>query len=181
MGISHLKCGTNTAKDEVIAMATERGLARRQRREIEQAEPWNTFRDMERMFRDFFTMPAPLMRPRWISEFAREFAPEVDLKETKDEFVLSATVPGMEKDDIEIDVTRDRITICGERRTEEEKPEEQYHLRQQSYGSFRVSYSLPADVKPDDVKATYKNGILNVHMPKAEVAEAKKVHVESSE
>jgi len=159
-------------------MARDKTLATRERGELEAYEPWNAFRDMERMFRDFFT--SPMLRPSrwWPGELQSRFVPDVDLKETETEFVLSATVPGMEKDDLDIDVTKDRITICGERKTEEEKPDERYHVRQQSFGSFKVSYSLPVDVKPDKVKASYKNGVLEVAMPKAEVAEARKVKIE---
>jgi HSP20 family protein len=161
-------------------MAREKTLARRERTELERFEPWNTFREMERMFRDFFTSPFPLVRPRpWlIPEPRYEIMPEVDLRETEKELVLSASVPGLEKDEIDINVTADRISICGERKTEEEKPGEQYHVRQQSYGSFKVSYALPTEVKPQDVKATYRNGILEVSMPKAEVTQEHKVTVE---
>jgi HSP20 family protein len=158
-------------------MAREKTLARRERPELEQMEPWNTFRDMERMFRDFFISPM-MRRTLMIPELRREIEPEVDLRETEKEFVLSAAIPGMSKDDININVTEDAIHLSGERKTEEEKPEEKFHVRQQSYGAFKVSYTLPADVKPDEVSATYKNGILEVHMPKAEVVEPHKVEVQ---
>lgn len=156
-------------------MARERGLAQRQRGELQRTEPWDTFREMERMFQDFMT---PMMRPsRWMREHVGEFMPEVDLKETDKEFTLTATLPGMQKDDIDIDVTNDSITIKGERKQEEEKPEERYHIRQTSYGRFNISYSLPSDVKPEDVNASYKNGVLEIHLPKAEEAKAHKVDV----
>jgi len=161
-------------------MARQKTLARRERPEIEEFEPWNTFREMERMFRDFFTSPFPLLRSRrWLMpEAGYEIVPDVDLRETEKELILSASLPGLEKDDIDINVTSDRITISGERKAEEEKPGETYHVRQQSYGAFKICYGLPAEVKPDDVKATYHSGILEVHMPKAEVTEEHKVKVE---
>jgi len=160
-------------------MAREKGLATKERGELETAEPWDAFREMERMFRDFFISPFPLLRPRWRTSMMRlDYTPEIDLRETDKELILSATVPGLGKDDIDIDVATDRVTICGERKTEEEKPGEHYHMRQQSYGSFRLSYALPAEVKADEVKAHYRNGILEVVMPKAEVREAHKVKVE---
>lgn len=162
-------------------MARERTLARRERGELENLEPWDTFRDMERMMRGFFTSPLSLARPaRWLAPLG-ELAPEVDLKETDKEFVLSATIPGLTKDDINIDVTHDSVTISGERKQEEDKPGERYHLRQQSYGSFSVSYALPSEVKPEDVKAVYKDGILEVTMPKAEETKAHKVNIEVKE
>jgi HSP20 family protein len=162
-------------------MARERGLAKREQGELARVEPWDSFGEMERMMREFFNYPFPSMfRPTraWQSIFRSEFTPEVDLKETDKEYVLSATIPGLEKDDVNIDVTKDSISISGERRTEEERPGERYHVRQQSCGSFRVNYSLPSEVKPDDVKAVYRNGILEVAMPKAEVTAAHKVKVD---
>lgn len=160
-------------------MAREKGLAKQEPRETGMVEPWDTFREMERMFRDFWG-PFGLARPgrMWLRPMRGEVTPDVDLRETDNEFVLSATLPGMEKDDIGIDVTNDSITISGERKTEQEKPGERYHVREQSYGSFNICYTLPSDVKPEDVKASYKNGVLEVTMPKAEAKETKKVKVE---
>ncbi len=160
-------------------MAREKTLARRERTDLEM-EPWNTFREMERMFRDFFV--SPMFRRSWLlPELRREIEPECDLRETDKEFILEVAVPGLSKDDITINVTEDSIQLSGERKVEEEKPDEKYHLRQRSYGSFKVAYSLPSDVKPDEVKATYKNGILEVRMPKAEVVEPHKVEIQVQE
>lgn len=160
-------------------MARERTLAKREPAELTTLEPWDTFREMERMFHNFFSAPFGLARRRWLTQTPGQYAPEVDLRETDQQFVLSAVVPGMTKDDINIDVTTDSVSISGERKTEEDKPGERYHVRQQSYGRFDLCYSLPSDVKPDEVKATYKNGILEVVMPKAEAKETRKVRVEA--
>jgi HSP20 family protein len=164
-------------------MARARSLAKKEAPELARWEPWDIFREMDRMWdrmvREFFSSPFSLVRPSWgLRGDTVGFTPEVDLRETEKEFVLSVALPGMEKDDIDIDVTADRITISGERKVEEEKPGEQYHIRQQSYGAFNVSYTLPAEIKPNEVKATYKNGVLEVTMPKAEVREAQKVKIE---
>jgi HSP20 family protein len=160
-------------------MAREKTLAKKETGELQRWDPWDSFQEMERMFRDFFTSPFSIMRPGWrLRPAVLEFTPDVDLRETDNELILSATLPGLEKDDIHIDVTADRITLSGERKTEEEKPGECYHVRQQSYGSFNISYGLPAEVKTKGVKATYKNGLLEVTMPKAEVREAQKVTIE---
>lgn len=160
-------------------MAQQKSIARTEPSPVQQIEPWNTFRDMERMFRDFFLSPFPMLRtPSLLAMARQEILPEIDLRETDEEIIFSATVPGLSKDDIDIDVTSDSITISGERKQAEEKPGERFHVCQQSYGSFQCSYSLPAQVKPDKVKATYKNGVLEVVMPKAEVKQAHKVSVE---
>lgn len=161
-------------------MAHEKTLARKERLDLEPFESWDTFRAMERMFRDFLTSPPSLLRPRsWLMpEMRHELIPEVDLRETEQELILTASVPGIGKDDIDINLTTDRITVSGERKSEEEKPGETYHLRQQTYGSFSLSYALPVEVRPEEVKAAYKDGVLSVHMPKAEVTEEHKVKVE---
>lgn len=164
-------------------MARARSLAKKEAPELARLEPWDIFREMDRiwdrMVRDFFSSPFSLMRQSLgLRSEVVGFTPEVDLRETEKEFVMSVALPGMDKEDIDIDVTADRITISGERKTEEEKPGEQYHIRQQAYGSFNVSYTLPAEIKPNEVKATYKNGVLEVTMPKAEVKEAQKVKIE---
>ena len=155
-------------------MAREKTIARTTDRPIETYDPWSSFRDVERMFRDW-VLPAS----RWGTgiDALAEVKPLVDLRETEKDLILSAQMPGMTKDDIEIDVTADSVSICGERKTDEEKPGEKYHVRQQTYGSFSASYSLPVDVKPDRVSATYNDGILEITMPKAEVTVAKKVKV----
>lgn len=161
-------------------MARENTLARKEDRPLGVWEPWSVLNEMDRMFRDFFAQPgAWWRRPAWITDLTGRFTPQVDIKETEKDFVLTATIPGMEKDDIDINVTSDTVTISGERKCEEEKPDEKYHLRQQSYGAFNVSYSLPSEIKTKDVKAAYKNGILEVTLPKVTQAKAsQKVKIE---
>jgi HSP20 family protein len=160
-------------------MPREKTLAKTERGELQRWDPWDTFEDMERMFRDFFVSPLPLLRSRMpLRPRLSEYTPEVDLRETEKELILSATVPGLEKDDIDIDVTSDRITISGERKEEEEKPGERFHVRQQSYGAFKLSFPLPVEIRAEEVKAVHKHGVLEVIMPKAEIREAHKVKIE---
>jgi HSP20 family protein len=162
-------------------MARERGLARSEPRSIQQPEVWDSFPNMERMMRNFFLSPWPAFRSmnRMFDDITRvQFTPEVDLSETETEYTLSLTVPGMTKDDVNIDVTPDSITVSGERKVEDEKAEKRYHLRGQSYGAFTLSYTLPSEIKPDDVKAVYKNGLLEITLPKAETAKRHKVEVQ---
>ncbi|MDH5699558.1 MAG: Hsp20/alpha crystallin family protein [Nitrospirota bacterium] len=101
--------------------------------------------------------------------------PAVDLYEGKEEVVLKAEVPGLAKEDLKIDLTDSMITISGENKKEEEVKEEAYTYSERSYGSFSRSLQLPCAVKADKVKATFKNGILEVKLPKTE--DAKKRHV----
>ena len=118
-----------------------------------------------------------LMRPSraLLGESLSLRVPAVDLYEGKEEVVLKAEVPGLSKEDLKIDLTDSMVTISGEKKKEEELKEEAYTYSERSYGAFSRSLQLPCAVKADKVKATFKNGILEVKLPKTE--EAKKRHV----
>lgn len=161
-------------------MAREKTSALKERPKTQPIEPWNSFLDMDRMFRDLFVSPS-LGRGLLIPELTNELKPAVDLRETEKEFILSAAMPGLSKEDIDINVTADQITLSGERLAEEDKTDEKVHLRQQTYGAFNACYTLPAEVMPDDVSATYKKGILEVHLPKAKAAGPHKVEVKAED
>ena len=104
-------------------------------------------------------------------------APAVDLYEEKGDIVVKAELPGMEKSEIEVNLTDHHLTIKGEKKKEEEVKEENYYRSERSYGSFVRSLELPADVRGDKVTANFKNGILEVRLPKTEEAKAKEIKV----
>ena len=140
--------------------------------------PWRPFgelsslrREMDRLWENFFG-ERPLTR-MW----AREWAPSLDVSETRDNFVVKAEVPGIDAKDIDISLTGDVLTIKGEKRQEKEEKEEDYHLVERSYGSFSRSVRLPAEVESNKIKASYKNGILNITLPKSEKVKAKEVKI----
>jgi HSP20 family protein len=103
--------------------------------------------------------------------------PIVDVFEEKDEIVVKAELPGIEKDNIEVNLTDHTLTIKGEKKKEEEVKEENYYRAERSYGSFLRTLDLPRDVRADQLKASFKNGILEVRMPKTEEAKAKEIKV----
>jgi HSP20 family protein len=151
--------------------------------------PWRPFmdlgrweRDMERMMDNFFERRMRPWRPeRWLrGEEIDIGAPAVDLFEEKDDIVVKAELPGIEKEQIEVNVTDHHLTIKGEKKKEEEIKEKDYYRCERSYGSFLRTLELPREVKADNVKATFKNGVLEVRLPKTEEAKAKesKVKVE---
>ncbi len=140
--------------------------------------PWRPFgeltslrREMDRLWENFFG-ERPLTR-MW----EREWAPSLDLSETKDNFVVKAEVPGIDAKDIDISLTGDVLTIKGQKKHESEEKEEDYHLVERSYGSFSRSVRLPAEVESNKIKASYKNGILNITLPKSEKVKAKEVKI----
>ena len=107
----------------------------------------------------------------------RGWAPSVDLVEEKDRLVLRADIPGIQPDDVKIDVEDDVLTISGEHTEEEEKKEEHYVRRERRYGSFERSMALPKGVSPDDIEASVKDGVLEVTIPLPEGAERKAVTI----
>lgn len=118
-----------------------------------------------------------LMRPSQalMSEVFSLRAPAVDLYEGEQEVVIKAEVPGMDKGDLKVDLTDSMLTISGEKKKEENIKEEAYTYSERSYGSFSRSLQLPCAVKSDKARATFKNGVLEVKLPKTE--ESKKRHV----
>jgi HSP20 family protein len=155
-------------------------------KETKAVAPWRPFmgltgweRDMDRMLEDFFGRRT---RPWWPERWSRTDelelrAPAVDVFEEKDDIVVKAELPGIEKDNIEVNLTDHTLTIKGEKKKEEEVKEENYYRSERSYGSFVRTVELPKDVRSDKVKAAFKNGILEVRMPKTEEAKAKEIKV----
>jgi len=125
------------------------------------------------MFDRFFT---DLALPDFLDE-ERVVVPAFDISETEKEYVISGEIPGMDAKDIDISLLDGCLTVKGEKRQEKEEKEENYHRVERHYGSFQRSFRIPEKVKTDKLDATYKDGILKLTLPKAEVSEAKKIEV----
>lgn len=102
------------------------------------------------------------------------FSPQVDIAETEKEFEIQFHLPGMKKEDINIDLQNDRLTVSGERKMKDEKNEKNYHSVESYYGSFSRSFYLPDNANIEKVDASYKDGVLNIVIPKDTKKEAKK-------
>ena len=136
-------------------------------------------RDMERMMEEFF---GRRMRPWWPERWFRNkgmepTSPAVDFYEEKDDIVVKAELPGIDKNNVEVNLTDHTLTIKGEKKKEEEVKEKNYYRSERSYGSFVRTLELPTDVHADKVKATFKDGVLEVRLPKTEEAKRKEVKV----
>lgn len=110
-----------------------------------------------------------------------QFTPAVDVSESDREFTVTAELPGLDGKDLEVSVTRDALTIRGEKKEEhEDKGNGRYH-KELYYGSFSRGIPLHAEVNPDAVKAVYKNGVLKVKLPKSapSVSGSRKIAVKS--
>jgi len=106
-----------------------------------------------------------------------EWMPPIEMFEKEDKFIVKAELPGMKKEEIDISVVGDTLTIKGERRAETETKEEDYYCCERSYGSFVRSITLPTAVDTKKVAATYEDGVLEISLPKAAEAKPKKVEI----
>lgn len=104
--------------------------------------------------------------------------PAVDIFETKDNVVLKAELPGLDKKDFSIEIKDNLLTLKGERKLEKETKEENYYRMERAYGAFSRSFTLPASVDKDKVKAKFKDGVLEVTIPKSETEKPKQINVE---
>jgi HSP20 family protein len=140
-------------------------------------EPFDDFRKFEemmnRMFESFLGRPTSRRllssgeRGTVVPSEYRE--PFIDVMEKDKEIIAIAELPGLEKKDIKINVTEDMLEISAETKQEEKKEEKGYVYRERRSGSYYRAISLPSPVDPDNSKATYENGVLEIKMPKTEV------------
>ena len=131
----------------------------------------NFRREMGRMFDNFFDSETE------VGESSLTWYPSVDVKETKDEFVLMAEVPGMSKDDIKINISENTLTIKGEKKEEKKQDDHNYHRVERRYGTFQRSFTLPTQIQGNKVKAAYKDGVLTITMPKKEEVKPKEIPI----
>ncbi len=106
-----------------------------------------------------------------------DWYPSVDIFEKGNAVVIRAELPGMKKDDIDVSIENNILTLKGKREIEKEVNEADYHRIERSYGSFIRSFSLPKTVDADKVKASYNDGILELSLPKSKEAEPKKIEI----
>ena len=159
-------------RDLALSPRRKRGRHLPARRE-EAANPFFALqREVNRLFEDFFAM-TPQEREDWMTEY-----PQIDVRETDKELKVSAELPGMTDKDIEVLISGDSLTIKGEKKEEKEDKKENYHRMERRYGSLRRILQLPSEVKADNAQATFKNGVLEITIPKSEQAEKEKKKVE---
>ncbi|MCX9009978.1 MAG: Hsp20/alpha crystallin family protein [Candidatus Methanoperedens sp.] len=149
------------------------------------ADQWDEFRRFEemmnRMFEEFWGRPRRQLLPsgeRGETLPAEYRQPSIDIVETDKEVIARAEMPGIEKENIKINLTEDSLEISAETKQEEEKKEKGYVYREMRSGSYYRAITLPSPVDADNALASYKNGILEIKMPKKEVKEKKEVKVE---
>ena len=132
-------------------------------------------REMDRLFNEYFGKMKGTEEEGLV---ARAWAPAMDIYETEEKLVLKAELPGLKKEDIDIRVQDNTFTLKGKKKFEKEVQQENYHRVERTYGTFQRSFTLPNTVKQEGIEATFKDGILEISLPKAEEARPKQIQVQ---
>lgn len=109
-------------------------------------------------------------------ESATPFIPSVEISTTEKEVILSAELPGIAPEDVEVEISEDMVHICGEMKRETEIQEDMYYRSERQFGHFDRQVPLPERIRAEDAKATFKNGLLTVHAPLAQEIQKRKAH-----
>lgn len=131
-------------------------------------------------FRDLLNLHARLAAvPGNGDDSYGSWAPAVDIFERGDDLLIRAEIPGVEKDDIDINVENNTLSIRGQRRREKECDEDRTYRTERVFGSFVRTFSLPRTVDSSRISASYRNGVLELRLPKAEEAKPKRIEIQS--
>ena len=129
--------------------------------------------EMDQLFESFLGN-----RPFYASATADLISPPVDVEETAEGYVFRADLPGVTEKDVKVSLTGDTLTLRGERKRETESGSGNVHRTERVFGAFERTFTLPAPVRGDQVKASYRNGVLEIRVPKAEEARVREIEVQ---
>ena len=136
--------------------------------------------DMRRLQREFDQLFESFFPARPATDEALEsavWAPRVDLSETEDAYLIHLDLPGLKKDEVEINVHDGTLSVSGERRQEETEEGRAFVRVERSYGRFYRSFSLPQTINAEGIEATFEDGVLTVHVPKAEELKPRRIDI----
>lgn len=160
-------------------------MPKKETKELVKTEPSRAvspFDEMEKHFNEFFRRPFSLFGPSWWPGMKmpemEEIAPKVDIFEEGGDVVVKAELPGMKKEEIDVNITNNKITISGEKKQEEKVEKKNYYRFERSYGSFTRTFRMPSEVQTDKVKANFKDGVLEIRAPKTEEAKKKEKKIQ---
>ena len=141
------------------------------------SSPGDPFRSrLNRIFDQFYGDSWIPARTEDVSN--RAWMPAVDIREADDHLLVTAELPGLTRDDVNITLENNVLTLTGERKFEKEAKEENFHRVERSYGAFTRSFALPNNVDPEKVDAAFKDGVLNIRIAKAESARPRKIAIQ---
>jgi HSP20 family protein len=155
---------------EEIAMTLTRWTPRS---EIARTE-WDPFAELRRLQDEMLQLFDSSLARR---PFNGVFSPAVDVSEDKDNVIVKADLPGLTKDDVEITLQDNVLTLRGEKKQQTERKEENFYRMERVHGTFSRSFELPVAVNANKVAATFKDGVLHITLPKAEEAKPKQIKV----
>jgi HSP20 family protein len=144
-------------------------------------DPWRDFGSLQERINRMFDDTIRTLYPHGGEELERgAWMPAVDIHETEDGYVVKADLPGLKKEDIQIDLKDSTLTLKGEKKFEEKVSKDNYIRTERAYGTFVRSFTLPHNVDAEKIKASYKDGVLELTLPKKEEAKPKQIKVEVS-
>jgi len=139
-------------------------------------EPFQGLADIQhevnRLFDNFFG------RPSTMASTERVWMPLCDMYETRDDLYVTFELPGVREKEVNVSITGDLLTVRGERKWEKELKEDTFHRLERVYGKFERSVPLPVPVQMDKVKATYRDGVLEIRLPKADEVKPKEIKID---
>ena len=140
---------------------------------------WNPLREIETIQNRMANLFGASMLPVSGDELTRttEWTPLVDVTEDDKEYTIKVDLPEVKKEDVKVNVQDGSLKITGERKLEKEEKGLRYHRIERAYGAFERSFVIPKSAKADKMTAEFKDGLLKVHLPKAEEAKAKPVEI----
>lgn len=138
-------------------------------------DPFRDLRSLQDEMNRLFSTSFPRISNQ--EEMSTGWSPSVDIYEGENQVVLEAELPGMKREDFDLSIENNVITLKGERRFEKKDGGDNYHRVERAYGSFTRSFNLPRTVLTEDIKAEFKNGVLTVTLPKKEEAKSRKIEV----
>lgn len=140
--------------------------------------PWKELEDMEKRLSTIFgRAPAATGSEKKEAISVAEWSPLVDITEDEKEYLVKAELPELKKEEIKISVHDDVLSISGERKYEKEEKGKKYHRVERAYGSFMRSFTLPENADGSKVNAEYKDGVLQIHLPKLEKVKPKAIEI----
>jgi len=141
-------------------------------------DPWATLPTLQDRINRIFEESFPVHASAKEGEVSLcDWRPTVDTFEEDDTIVIVAELPGVNKDDVSIDIKDNVLSIKGVRDYEQKVQEENYYRRERCYGKFHRAFTLPDAVDPNKIEASYKDGVLKIKIPKAEESSSKKIEI----
>jgi len=157
-----------------------RNLPVKNTKEWHAISPFQELENLQREMNRLFDLTFPKIGDMDATLLGGQWAPAIDIYDSKDNIVVKADLPGLDKDNIDISIQDNLLTIKGEKKQKNDVKEEDYIRSERFYGSFHRSLTLPTDVDSTNVKATFKDGVLELVLPKKEEAKPKQIKINVS-